>query len=375
MKITKLISGIVLIIMAVVVMLQYKFDSFIQALMGYADLGSTTSVLVALAFIIAGIIYIICNSNESIVPYIISFIILILGGAMGIFNALRFPGIMIWSWAGIVVGLMLLIAGVVTKYFLEPTVDKYGNAYSNSYYDNNNQGMQNTGNNYQQPEQFIPNANPAAPTNKQQPNVNPNPANYAGPANNFAPNPTNNNNYYNQPPAQSPQPGSNQQWNQPNPPVNNPNANLNYNNKQAPLNAQPQTNVQSPTSGPTANNAPLPNNSANSAVNPAPTSIPPTNNYRPVTNSNANSSPQAQPYNSPANNFNNQPTAQPKTTNPQPSQRRQPQPPQNQTVTPQSPQPNRVGNANYQSNPAPDYSANNTNNRKRRFKTKQRPPY
>lgn len=273
MKITKLITGGILVIMAIVVMFQFKFDSFIQALLGYADLGATASILLAIALLVAGAIYIICHSSTSVLPPIISFIILTLGGVMGIFNATRFPGLMLWSWAGIIIGLVMAVVTIVMDYFFEPAVDQYGNAHSNSYYDNNNsqQYPNNQSNNYNNPTNYGPMNN--------QPNQQPTgPQNYN--ANPQIPQQQSNTNNYQQPYP-----------NDPNVPLNNNQAvtntpNSSYNNPQQYPNNQPN-NYNNPTNyGPMNNQAPqpstpMPNNPANPTANQS-YQQPNTNNYPPT---------------------------------------------------------------------------------------------
>ena len=302
MKVTKLLTGGVLVIMSIIVVIQFKFDSFIQALLGYADLGATASILLAIALLVAGAIYIICHSSTSIVPPIISFIILLLGGIMGIFNATRFPGLMLWSWAAIAIGLIMAIITIIMDYFFEPAVDQYGNSHSNSYYDNN----------YQAPNNFNSNNYP-----NQQSNMNP----PVAPPNNQAQ--AYNNNYSNNyPNNQNSLDAANNSYN---------NYAPNYNNYQNPAatpeqqqpQVPPQNNYQTPTQ--TSNNyyppqPPVDSNQPNYAPNP---------NYE----NNVPSSQQSNAGNNsyPSNNYGNPPY---------PPQNQIPAAPNsNQNVTPRAPQP------------------------------------
>ncbi|WP_263008801.1 hypothetical protein [Bombilactobacillus thymidiniphilus] len=252
MKLTKIISGIALILMAIIIVIQFKFDSFLQALLGYADLGSTTSILVALAFLVVGTVYIVCSSSPSIVPSVVGFVILLLGGAMGIINALRFPGIMVWSWIGIIIGIAVIIASLVTRYLVEPSVDQYGNAHSNSYYDNNGQPVT-PQNNYQQPPQqpVAPQNNyqqppqqPVAPQNNyQQPPQQP-----VAPQNNYQQppqQPVAPQNNYQQPPQQPVAPQNNYQQPPQQPVTPKKNTNINNQSTRRRFKTQPQSNQQS----------------------------------------------------------------------------------------------------------------------------------
>ncbi|MBA1433783.1 hypothetical protein [Bombilactobacillus bombi] len=328
MKITKLITGAVLVVMAVVVMFQFKFDSFIQALLGYADLGATASILLAIALLIAGAIYIICHSSTSILPPIISFIIVTLGGIMGIFNATRFPGLMLWSWAGIVIGLIMAIVTIVLDYFFEPAVDQYGNAQSNSYYDNNsNQYPNPQPNNYNAPYNSTP--NPPTPTGQ--------------PTNNYAYNSNMppNSSYGSQPPYPGQQPVTNPNSTTP------PAAPSNYNNYPAANPQTPQPNASTPNI-PNNNYPNVPNNNHNYPNN----NVSPNPNY---------SAPNNQTYYSPQQ-ANNQPV---------PPAYPNPQPPINSGAQPSVPTPNNNSypSNNYQ-NPQ-NYSPNPASRpqpRKRQFK-------
>lgn len=279
MKVTKLLTGGVLVIMSIVVVLQFKFDSFIQALLGYADLGATASILLAIALLVAGAIYIICHSSTSIVPPIISFIILLLGGIMGIFNATRFPGLMLWSWAAIAIGLIMAIITIIMDYFFEPAVDQYGNSHSNSYYDNNYPSPNNFhSNNYpNQRSNMIP---PVAPPNNQAQAYN---NNYS----NSYPNNQNNQNSLN---------AANNSYNKYSP---------NYNNYQDSAAA----NEQQP-SVPPQNNYQSPNQTSDNYYPPQPPVVPNQPNYAPNPNYESNVSSSQEPNvgnnnSSSSNNYDN----------------------------------------------------------------------
>ena len=304
MKVTKLLTGGVLVIMSIIVVIQFKFDSFIQALLGYADLGATASILLAIALLVAGAIYIICHSSTSIVPPIISFIILLLGGIMGIFNATRFPGLMLWSWAAIAIGLIMAIITIIMDYFFEPAVDQYGNSHSNSYYDNN----------YQAPNNFNSNNYP-----NQQSNMNP----PVAPPNNQAQ--AYNNNYSNNyPNNQNSLDAANNSYN---------NYAPNYNNYQNPA-ATPEQQ-QSP-QVPPQNNYQTPPQNSNNYYPPQPPVDPNQPNYAPNPNyeNNVPSSQQSNTGNNnsyPSNNYGN---------SPYPPQNQMPAAPNsNQNVPPKAPQP------------------------------------
>lgn len=303
MKVTKLLTGGVLVIMSIIVVIQFKFDSFIQALLGYADLGATASILLAIALLVAGAIYIICHSSTSIVPPIISFIILLLGGIMGIFNATRFPGLMLWSWAAIAIGLIMAIITIIMDYFFEPAVDQYGNSHSNSYYDNN----------YQAPNNFNSNNYP-----NQQSNMNP----PVAPSNNQAQ--AYNNNYSNNyPNNQNSLDAANNSYN---------NYAPNYNNYQNPAAAPEQ---QQPPQVPPQNNYQTPTQTSNNYYPPQPPVDPNQPNYAPNPNyeNNVPSSQQSNTGNNsyPSNNYGNPPY---------PPQNQMPAAPNsNQNVPPKAPQP------------------------------------
>lgn len=302
MKVTKLLTGGVLVIMSIIVVIQFKFDSFIQALLGYADLGATASILLAIALLVAGAIYIICHSSTSIVPPIISFIILLLGGIMGIFNATRFPGLMFWSWAAIAIGLIMAIITIIMDYFFEPAVDQYGNSHSNSYYDNN----------YQAPNNFNSNNYP-----NQQPNMNP----PVTPPNNQAQ--AYNNNYSsNYPNNQNSLDAANNSYN---------NYTPNYNNYQNPA-ATPE---QQQTQVPPQNNYQTPTQTSNNYYPPQPPVNSNQPNYVPNPNykNNVPSSQQSNAGNNsyPSNNYGNSPYT-PQNQIPAASN-------SNQNVPPRAPQP------------------------------------
>ena len=113
-RITKISVGILLLILSIILMVRSGFENFIAALVGTGDIGGAAGILMAITYIIAAAIYILTNRTYTVVPDIVSFVILILGGLMGLFNA-NIPGthfLIIWAWIGIAIGAIVLIISI-----------------------------------------------------------------------------------------------------------------------------------------------------------------------------------------------------------------------------------------------------------------------
>lgn len=147
-RITKISAGILLLILSIILMIKAGFEGFIAALVGTGAIGGAAGILMAITYIISAAIYILTNRTYSIVPDIVGFVILILGGLMGLFNA-NMPGagfLKIWAWVGIIIGAIDLII-VIVDMILNPAPEEEPG--DNQY--NNNGGNQF---NNQQPNQY-----------------------------------------------------------------------------------------------------------------------------------------------------------------------------------------------------------------------------
>lgn len=114
-RITKISAGTLLLILSIILMIKSGFENFIAALVGTGAIGGAAGILLAITYIIAAAIYILTNRTYSIVPDAVSFVILILGGLMGLFNS-NLPDtkfLVIWSWVGIIIGAIVLIISIV----------------------------------------------------------------------------------------------------------------------------------------------------------------------------------------------------------------------------------------------------------------------
>ena len=124
-RITKISAGILLLILSIVLMIKAGFEGFIAALVGTGAIGGAAGILMAITYIISAAIYILTNRTYSIVPDIVGFVILILGGLMGLFNA-NMPGagfLKIWAWVGIIIGAIDLIV-VIVDMIIHPVSDE-----------------------------------------------------------------------------------------------------------------------------------------------------------------------------------------------------------------------------------------------------------
>ncbi|APX71545.1 hypothetical protein M5C72_12415 [Companilactobacillus allii] len=176
-RITKISAGTILLILSIILMIKSGFENFIAALVGTGAIGGAAGILLAITYIIAAAVYILTNRSYSVVPDVVSFVILILGGLMGLFNS-SLPGtkfLVIWSWIGIVIGAIVLIISIAdlilhpaTEEDEEPLDDNYDQPNNYQQNQNNQYPQQNY---YQQPMQYQdPNQNQFGQSPYQQPN-------------------------------------------------------------------------------------------------------------------------------------------------------------------------------------------------------------
>lgn len=114
-RITKISAGTLLFILAIILMIKTGFQGFVTALIGNGPVAGAAGTLLAIAYIVTGAIYLFTNRTYSLVPDIISLLILIISAVFGIINS-GFPDtsyLKFWAWLGIIIGAIVLITSIV----------------------------------------------------------------------------------------------------------------------------------------------------------------------------------------------------------------------------------------------------------------------
>ncbi|AMV59978.1 putative membrane protein [Pediococcus damnosus] len=104
MKTTKLVIGILMLVLAVFIIFQSMAAGMANALEGNIHTSGTNGVLVAFLYIIMGIVYLATRNSKKLGADITNLIFSILILIIGLSGAGNYSDLLIWSWLGFIIG-------------------------------------------------------------------------------------------------------------------------------------------------------------------------------------------------------------------------------------------------------------------------------
>lgn len=113
MKTTRLIFGIISILLSLMILLQSCATGFVNAINESNDMGGTAGMFIALFIIIAGIVAIICRKGA--IGSIIAGIIYGISGLIGLGNDAVYKDLEIWGWLFVLYALFFIISGFIQR--------------------------------------------------------------------------------------------------------------------------------------------------------------------------------------------------------------------------------------------------------------------
>lgn len=117
MKATRLIIGIISIILFLIVTLQSCAAGIGNALEENGEVSGSAGVMVAIALLVAGIVAIVTRKSKP--GSIVSGVIYALGGIVGIANYGSYKDLMIWSVLCFIFAAVFIVTGIAQKGKLE----------------------------------------------------------------------------------------------------------------------------------------------------------------------------------------------------------------------------------------------------------------
>ncbi|MFC6177570.1 hypothetical protein ACFQAV_12050 [Companilactobacillus huachuanensis] len=142
MRITKLVVGILMIVLSVFIVFQSMAAGLLNAIENKGATSGSAGILMALAYLISGIVYLATKSKKGLGGDIANAIILGLFGVMALASANKsFGDLMIWIVLGFIIGLGFLIWHLLTNRGAKNNIvtDQYMN---NGYNQSNGQQSQ-----------------------------------------------------------------------------------------------------------------------------------------------------------------------------------------------------------------------------------------
>ncbi|KFN91370.1 hypothetical protein TMU3MR103_1058 [Tetragenococcus muriaticus 3MR10-3] len=104
MRTTKLVSGILMIILSVFITFQSTIAGLGNALDGNGETGGSGGVLTAIIFLATGIVYIATKSKEKLTADVINMVLLLIAWLLAISNAGSYSDLVIWGWLAFIIG-------------------------------------------------------------------------------------------------------------------------------------------------------------------------------------------------------------------------------------------------------------------------------
>lgn len=103
MKTTKLVAGIIMIVLAVFIFFQSSVAGLGNALQQNGESGGSAGVIVALLYLIAGIVYLVTQSKEGLGGDIANLVLLLIAWLFS-FMAGSYSDLIIWGWLAFIIG-------------------------------------------------------------------------------------------------------------------------------------------------------------------------------------------------------------------------------------------------------------------------------
>lgn len=111
----RLVAGIITIILSVLVTFQSCAAGLSNALEENGEIGGSAGVLLAVCFLIAGIVGIVTRKSIKMGGAMTSAGFYIFGGLIGFVNAGSYKDLTIWSTLSVIFGILFVVAGILVK--------------------------------------------------------------------------------------------------------------------------------------------------------------------------------------------------------------------------------------------------------------------
>lgn len=104
MKVTKLVVGIIQIVLSLVILLQSCAVGIGNSMSNSSDAGGSAGFLVAILFMAAGIVYIVTRKMQKLGGDIAGLVLMVIVWIMAISNAKVYSDLQVWGWLALIIG-------------------------------------------------------------------------------------------------------------------------------------------------------------------------------------------------------------------------------------------------------------------------------
>lgn len=109
MKTTKLVSGIIMIVLGVIIFFQSMLAGVGNALANSNSHSGSAGVFVAILYIVIGIVYLATRKSPKMGGDIAGLVIAIIAWMLGAFNVGIYKDLQVWAWLILIIGVMFFI--------------------------------------------------------------------------------------------------------------------------------------------------------------------------------------------------------------------------------------------------------------------------
>lgn len=114
-SIARLVIGIVSIVLSLIILLQSCATGVVNTLENNGDVGGSAGFMVAVIFIVSGIVGIVTRNSRKKAGPIVCFVLYLLAGLLAVSNSAVYGDLQVWGILSIIFGVVFLIAGIKTK--------------------------------------------------------------------------------------------------------------------------------------------------------------------------------------------------------------------------------------------------------------------
>lgn len=104
MKVTKLVVGILQIVLAVYIVFQSMTLGIVHVVENSSDAGGTAGMITAILFITTGIVYIATRKSQKLGGDIAGLVMMLIAWISAINNAHDYGDLQIWGWLAFIIG-------------------------------------------------------------------------------------------------------------------------------------------------------------------------------------------------------------------------------------------------------------------------------
>lgn len=109
MKVTKLVLGIIMIILGVIIFFQSMLAGVGNAIASSNSHSGASGIFVAILYVASGIVYLATRKSEKLGGDIAGLVMAIIAWLLGAFNVGVYEDLQVWAWLILIIGLMFFI--------------------------------------------------------------------------------------------------------------------------------------------------------------------------------------------------------------------------------------------------------------------------